>query len=261
MVDVELIYDRDCPNVSEARANLLRAFTAEKMPPRWTEWDRSDSASPDCARGYGSPAILVNGKDVAGAEPCEGMSCCRLYGDPAGTMQGAPPVSVIASALQAADDSQARHGQRQRRSGWLGSMATLPGIGAALLPAGICPVCWPAYAGVLGALGIGFLLSSEYLLPITAIFLLIAVGALGFKARTRRGFGPLAVGLAGAVLILLGKFVFAFNAAMYGGIVVLITASLWNAWPRKAAKIGGACPACAPEGQATSSPDSGANEV
>jgi|GEM_PF-2330127 len=32
-------------------------------------------------------------------------------------------------------------------------------------PQGRCPACWPAYAGVLSALGLGFLLESAYLLP------------------------------------------------------------------------------------------------
>jgi len=138
----------------------------------------------------------------------------------------------------------------------------LPGIGAALLPVGACPACWPAYAGLLSAVGFGFLFKTAYLLPMTAVFLLIAVAALAYRAGTRRGHGPFVAGLAASGIVLVGKFVFASDAAMYGGIVLLVAASLWNAWPRKAAGArSDACPACAPRGQASHSSESGAQEA
>ena len=40
---VELVYDKDCPHVGAARANLLRAFEAAAVPARWTEWEQSSS--------------------------------------------------------------------------------------------------------------------------------------------------------------------------------------------------------------------------
>ena len=39
---VEFIYDPDCPNVAETRAQLLRAFAETGITPRWVEWS-SDS--------------------------------------------------------------------------------------------------------------------------------------------------------------------------------------------------------------------------
>src|SRR5437867_10725726 len=42
---VELIYDADCPNVAETRANLLQAFAAAHLEAEWTEWDRSSPSS------------------------------------------------------------------------------------------------------------------------------------------------------------------------------------------------------------------------
>jgi len=175
-------------------------------------------------------------------------------------MQGAPAVAAIVSAMQAAGAS-VTSGEPPRKAGWLRTLAALPGVGATLLPVGLCPACWPAYAGVLSALGIGFLLKTAYLLPVTAVFLLIAVGTLAFRAGSRRGYGPFVVGLAASAIVLVGKFVFVSDVAMYGGIVLLVAASLWNAWPRKAARIGGACPACAPEAQASHSQQPGAKEV
>jgi mercuric ion transport protein len=58
-MNVELIYDRDCPNVLDARANLVKALAASGREARWTEWDRSAPDSPSHVRGYGSPTILV----------------------------------------------------------------------------------------------------------------------------------------------------------------------------------------------------------
>jgi hypothetical protein len=43
---------------------------------------------------------------------------------------------------------------------WKRSVAMLPGIGVSLLPKLICPMCWPAYAGIVSALGLGFLIST-----------------------------------------------------------------------------------------------------
>ena len=51
------------------------------------------------------------------------------------------------------------------RNGWRSSLATLPGIGLAFLPKIACPACWPAYAGLLSSLGLGFLLDVRWLFP------------------------------------------------------------------------------------------------
>lgn len=83
----------------------------------------------------------------------------------------------------------------------------LPAVGASFLPVGTCPACWPAYAGVLGSLGLGFLLSSTYLLPVTAALLGLALASLAFRAKARRAYGPFSLGLVGAALAIAGKFV------------------------------------------------------
>ena len=74
---------------------------------------------------------------------------------------------------------------------------------------------------------------TAYLLPLTVLSLVIALGALGYRANRRRGYGPFVLGLAAAVGLLLGKFVLNLDAAVYGGIASLIGASLWNSWPKK----------------------------
>ena len=115
---------------------------------------------------------------------------------------------------------------------WKQGLLSLPGIGVSALPKLACPVCWPAYAGLLGSLGLGFLISAAYLLPLTIAFLTLALAALAFRAKSRRGLGPFLIGLTAAIGILLGKFVWESNATIYGGVGILVVASVWNAWPR-----------------------------
>ncbi len=262
MTTVELIYDHDCPNVSKARAQLLRAFAEARIPPGWSEWQRDDPAASDYVRSYGSPTILVDGRDVEGVAPSAGISCCRLYADSSGQAQGVPSIQLIVAALRAADQQETPPQRSGRIAGWRSSLATLPGIGASVLPAGLCPACWPAYAGLLSSLGLGFLLKTTYLLPLTALFVLIALGALAFRAKTRKGYGPFAVGLLASGIVLTGKFALALDVAMYGGIALLMVASVWNAWPRTmASSSNDVCPACAPGGRASCSQKPGAKEV
>jgi len=118
---------------------------------------------------------------------------------------------------------------------WRRFAAVLPGVGASLLPKLACPMCWPAYAGLLTAVGLGFLMSARYLFGVTTVFLVVSAGALAFRHRERRGIAPAILGFAGSALVLVGKFRFESPPAMYAGLSVLIAASLWNSWPRKSA--------------------------
>ena len=97
---VELVCDPDCPNVAEARAQLLRAFAEAGISPGWIEWNRNSAAAPIYARAFGSPTVLVNGQDVAEQTSTSGNACCRLYPDPSGTLRGAPSVERIFVALK-----------------------------------------------------------------------------------------------------------------------------------------------------------------
>jgi mercuric ion transport protein len=96
---VELVYDADCPNVAETRANLLRALAAAQVEAKCTEWERSSPSSPAYAAGFGSPTVLVEGRDVAGENPTQYISCCRLYAFAEGRYSGAPSVELILSYL------------------------------------------------------------------------------------------------------------------------------------------------------------------
>lgn len=238
MTTVELIYFRECPNVPLARERLLRAFAATGINAHWREWERDDADAPAHARAYGSPTILVDGKDVTGMEPSsDDIGSCRVYAQSSGTFGGAPSIETIAGALRAIT------AETPKQPAWRGSFAALPAIGAAALPKLTCPACWPAYSGLLSSMGLSFVNYTAYLLPLTALFLLASLFALSWRAPSRRGYRPLLLGIAASLLILVGKFAFDSDAAMFAGMAVLIAASLWNAWPR-ARQAAGNCPAC-----------------
>ena len=235
---VELIYDADCPNVAQTRANLLQAFAAAHLEAKWTEWERSSPSTPAYVADFGSPTVLVEGCDVVGENPRDHVSCCRLYASVEGRYSGAPSVELLKMSFAPSTLAAAP-------SHWKRSFLAGPGIVLSVLPVGICPACWPLYAGVLSALGLSFLLSSAYLLPLTALFLWLSVFTLAFRARARRGYGPFALGLVATTLILWGKFSLESNVLAYAGVGLLISSSLWNSRPRPAA---GQCPRCAPSG-------------
>jgi len=87
-------------------------------------------------------------------------------------------------------------------------------------------------------MGLAFMLQTVYLLPITVVGLAVVLAALGYRAGRRRGYAPLVLGLVAASLLLVGKFVLEFDIATYGGITLLIVASVWNSWPRRLVKNG-----------------------
>lgn len=237
---VELIYDTDCPNVAQARARLLAACAAEGINPRWREWERSAPDSPEYARRHGSPTVLVNSHDVEGTQAHPDAACCRIYRDSAGHRDGAPAVDTIRAALTAARNLSRAP---EVADGIKRNTPALFAVGVAVLPKLTCAACWPAYAALLGSLGVSFVNYTPWLLPATALLLALTLASLGWRARQRRGYGPLLLGVAAAAAVVLGSFVLDSNSLLYGGASLLIVASVWNAWPspRRAE-----CPRCQP---------------
>lgn len=238
---IELIHDRDCPNVPAARAQLSRALVQAGLPARWQEWDRHAPGSPPHVRTYGSPTILVNGKDVSGAAPSGDADCCRLYRSSGGRLVGVPEFHDIAEALlkaRKAGPTEKRPATARPASSEM--LAVLPAIGVALLPKLTCPACWPAYAGVLSALGLSFVNYTPFLLPLTVLFLLVSVCSLFFAAQRHRRGEPLVLGVAGAAIVVAGKFAWDSNTMMFGGLAILVGASFWNTWLARKTR----CSAC-----------------
>lgn len=249
---VELVYDLDCPNIGAARTALLQAFARAGVAASWKEWDRKAPESPAYVRRYGSPTILVNGQDVVSAEPTDGGDCCRLYNDGENEFRGVPLVDQIVTVLtKGAHAAASAANETGRRWRWGSLLPVMPGSGAALLPIGTCPVCWPAYAGFLTSVGLGFLLSKNFLVPMSIALWGLALASLAYRARARRGYGPLSVGVVAVSIVLVGKFVLSSHFLLYLGLIVLMGASLWNSWPHGAA-ASGSCVRCAsrePEGE------------
>lgn len=75
---VDLVYFDGCPNADDARANLRAVLAAGS----WREWDLSSSETPDRFRRYGSPTVLVDGRDVTGDGGTTGGVACRADGAP-----------------------------------------------------------------------------------------------------------------------------------------------------------------------------------
>lgn len=99
---IELIFDRDCPNAEPCRAVLRSALAEAGMPQSWREWDRNASETPAEYRAFGSPTLLVDGRDISaapGAASATGNSC-RVYVDEAsGRLRGTPSVQSIVSEI------------------------------------------------------------------------------------------------------------------------------------------------------------------
>ncbi|NOX24601.1 MAG: hypothetical protein GXP59_00485 [Deltaproteobacteria bacterium] len=74
-----------------------------------------------------------------------------------------------------------------------------------------------------------------YLLPLTIFFLLVTISIFGYKAKHRHGYGPFYVGFLASVLIVIGKFYLDSNYLVYGGAIILLIVSIWNAWPKRGA--------------------------
>src|SRR5260370_34162281 len=104
---------------------------------------------------------------------------------------------------------------------WKQGMLALPSIGVSILPKLACPACWPAYAGLLTSIGLGFLISVVYLLPLTVAFLSLALGAMLFRARERRGYGPFLLGVAAAGGVVIGQALWASNPPRFGCVGLL----------------------------------------
>lgn len=111
-------------------------------------------------------------------------------------------------------------------------LSVLPGVGAALLPTVTCPACWPAYAGVLSALGLGAVMNGPYYFAVIAGLLTLSLFALAYRARSRRGYIPFLCGGLATALILGNKYWSGPALFNFGGAGLLIMSSVWNNWPR-----------------------------
>jgi hypothetical protein len=97
---VDLVWDKDCPNVEAARNIVGEALGEAGLPQQWTEWEIGEDDLPSYARGFGSPTILVDQRDVTGLLGGECDAACRIYLDE-DDLSGVPSVKTVLERLVA----------------------------------------------------------------------------------------------------------------------------------------------------------------
>lgn len=215
---IQLLSFPGCPNADVAREALRHALHQVGLPPQFDDVDVSAPDTPEPLKGWGSPTILVNGSDVAGETRSINPSC-RLYEGTSTENRGIPPIDVIVGAIT---------GVRRSRAHWLRAIAVLPGAALALLPAVTCPACFAAYAGVMSAVGLGFLVNERMLAPLILVFLAIGVFGVAWSTRRHGEPGPLVLTVLGSIAVVVGRLIWSVPIVLYGGIAILLGASLWN---------------------------------
>jgi hypothetical protein len=131
--------------------------------------------------------------------------------------------------------------QTQAVSHSAGALGIAASAGIGLLPKLTCPLCWPAYSAVLGALGVGFIDYTPFLLPLTSLFVAVTLAALAWTSRARRSVWPLATGAPAGAALLMGKFAFDSEAIVYAAVGLFVAAAFVPVRRRP----GQACAACA----------------
>lgn len=138
---IQLLHFPGCPNVDAARAAVREALDGAKVDATLEEIDMEDPAAPGWTRGWGSPTILIDGKDVAGQQRSNDASACRLYPG------GAPSVTMVRDALVGNATNAPSSTSRI-------ALPMVGALGAAVAASACCIV--PAVLAVVGVSGAGF---------------------------------------------------------------------------------------------------------
>ena len=64
MLRIELLYRCGCAGVETARVNIGESLRTLGISPSWIEYDLESESAPAELKRYGSPTILINGRDV-----------------------------------------------------------------------------------------------------------------------------------------------------------------------------------------------------
>lgn len=94
---LQLLYFDGCPNVELARVcaqSVLEDFPSIKLE----EVDVRAAATPPELQKWGSPTLLLAGRDIAGESPAG--ACCRLYDSHHPDSRGVPSPDLIRRALR-----------------------------------------------------------------------------------------------------------------------------------------------------------------
>lgn len=91
---IQLLTFPGCPLADAARRELESALEHCGLHD-YEEIDLTGPSTPDELRAWGSPTILIDGKDVAGEEKGDGLRC-RVYA----TAEKVPTAARVISALK-----------------------------------------------------------------------------------------------------------------------------------------------------------------
>jgi hypothetical protein len=99
------------------------------------------------------------------------------------------------------------------------------GILIALLPK--CPACIALYLAALGGIGANFL-PTGFVWPATWLFLALGLGLMLRSSLVTHKLGPIACALAGALVLVLGRWLDASLYVVIAGLVMLVIGSAWS---------------------------------
>lgn len=92
-----------------------------------------------------------------------------------------------------------------------------------------CPLCWGAAAAFLSSIGLGFVVSLKFFVPLIILFLLIAWWGMyeGYK-NNHHQIAPLVVSIIAGLLILFGRYIIGNLTLSNVAIGLFIGTALWN---------------------------------
>ncbi len=96
---IQLLYFPSCPNADAARTRLRQALRRCGKALSWEEVDLDALGTSSSLRRFGSPSILIDGRDVCpdGAQRASGTTCCRVY--PQSDIRGVPELEQLIASL------------------------------------------------------------------------------------------------------------------------------------------------------------------
>ncbi|MDP3920359.1 MAG: MerC family mercury resistance protein [Candidatus Omnitrophota bacterium] len=110
------------------------------------------------------------------------------------------------------------------KSKWWAQVASFFSATLALL----CPLCIPAVGAFLASIGLGFALNVVFLRSLLVFFLVAAVASLVWSAKLQGKWVVVVIGVVGAAMIYIGRYVW-FNQILMGmGAFMLIGISILN---------------------------------
>ena len=108
------------------------------------------------------------------------------------------------------------------------------GVGLSIILAKFCPLCFPAIAGLLSSLGLGFLLKAAALHWLLIMFLLLSVFSLFWSyLKQHRRYTAILIGVPSAFFLYGSKYIFMNASLFYLGATGLVVATFLNLLLRK----------------------------